>query len=72
MKQIIDTNKQIKFYNKNNKENYLTIGSIISDTFVDNKTIIWGSGIISENRGFTKKPYKILAVRGPKTRNVLL
>ena len=72
LKQIIDTNKQIKFYNKNNKENYLTIGSIISDTFVDNKTIIWGSGIISENRGFTKKPYKILAVRGPKTRNVLL
>ena len=72
LSQIIDTNKQIKFYNKNNKENYLTIGSIISDTLVDNKTIIWGSGIISENRSFTKKPSKILAVRGPKTRNVLL
>lgn len=52
-------------------ENYLTIGSILS--LSNKKSIVWGSGFISENSIFKYgKPKKILAVRGPLTRNRVL
>ena len=47
---------------------YVTIGSILPH--VNNKCIVWGSGIISQDI-FTKKAI-FLAVRGPKTRQHLL
>lgn len=54
-------------------KSYLGIGSIIT-FFSLRKVIIWGSGIINPNE--TKKikgvPCKILAVRGPKTREELI
>ena len=59
-------------YNKTtNNKNYLLIGSILKDKFIDDKTIIWGSGMLKYEL-LTKKPYKVCAVRGPKTRKVLL
>ncbi len=50
-------------------EHYLTVGSIL---WASNKhSIIWGSGIISKNHKIIR-PKKILAVRGPKTRERLI
>lgn len=51
--------------------NYSCIGSIV-DIFGDNKTIIWGAGAIAGNVKLTSKPYKVLCVRGPLTRDYLL
>ncbi|WP_111709645.1 polysaccharide pyruvyl transferase family protein [Lutibacter citreus] len=52
-------------------ENYLTIGSILS--LSNKKSIVWGSGFISANNVFKHgSPKKILAVRGPLTRNRVL
>lgn len=51
--------------------NYSCIGSIV-DLLGDNKTIIWGAGAISGNKKLDKKPYKVLCVRGPLTRDYLL
>ena len=56
-----------------NKEvtNYSLIGSILTDTFTNKNTIVWGSGIqISEP--LKRKPQKVCAVRGPLTRKHLL
>ena len=47
---------------------YVTIGSVLSH--VNNKCIVWGSGIISKE--YPIKKAKFLAVRGPQTRNHLL
>tara|TARA_R110002049_G_scaffold3795_5_gene27644 strand:- start:122576 stop:123397 length:822 start_codon:yes stop_codon:yes gene_type:complete len=47
---------------------YVTIGSIL--THVNNKCVIWGSGIIS--KAYPIKKAKFLAVRGPQTRRHLL
>ena len=58
------------------RDNYLCVGSIIS-WLTTPKSIIWGSGIqfptdqIIHN-GKVVKPKKVLAVRGPLTRDVLL
>lgn len=51
--------------------NYLVIGSTIDlrNTF---NQIIWGAGIIKESSILKCKPKKVCAVRGPKTRDVLL
>lgn len=51
--------------------NIASIGSIIQ-TYTGEKSIIWGSGIISKEIIVDKKPKKVLAVRGPLTREVLL
>lgn len=56
-----------KYYEK---ENYLLIGSILSDT--NQNSIVWGSGFISENSFCKEVPKKVLAVRGPKSREKLL
>lgn len=47
---------------------YVTIGSVLSQ--VNNKCIVWGSGIIT--RGQVVENAKFLAVRGPKTRERLI
>lgn len=50
---------------------YLTIGSILNFYNLNN-TIIYGSGIINPLAEIKGKPQKIISVRGPLTRNVLL
>lgn len=52
-------------------EKYSLIGSIIGDFDLDN-TIIFGSGAITSNPKIVGTPKKILSVRGPLTREVLL
>ena len=47
---------------------YVTIGSILAN--VNNKCIVWGSGIVSKDYPIKKAEY--LAVRGPQTRAFLL
>ena len=51
-------------------ENLFMIGSIIQ--LCNRNTIVWGSGIISKDRLPTVEPKKILAVRGPLSRDILL
>ncbi len=51
------------------QENYAVIGSIFSA--LGPRTTVWGSGVIGLNRKI-RKPKKILAVRGPLSRQALL
>ena len=54
-----------------NPINYMCIGSIVRRS--NGKSIIWGSGAMFDNlEGMEEKPLKVLAVRGPLTRNLLL
>lgn len=50
--------------------NYLCIGSIISQ-LTNEKSVIWGSGVLSPDAPLFHKPLKVLAVRGPLTRQYL-
>lgn len=54
-----------------NKINYLCIGSTICQ-LSNEKSIIWGSGVLSPTDDLLHKPFKVKAVRGPLTRNYLL
>lgn len=55
-----------------NRRNYLVIGSII-ETYANKDSIIWGSGaMFGGERILNEKPKKVLAVRGPLTREYLL
>ena len=47
---------------------YVTIGSILAQ--VNSKCVVWGSGVISKDAKIKKA--KFLAVRGPRTREVLM
>lgn len=49
---------------------YMSTGSIIGKA--DSNTIVWGSGSISSNLNLKRKNPKILAVRGPLTRNLII
>lgn len=51
-------------------KHYIVIGSTVE--MANRNSIIWGAGYIAENRIFTEKPLKVCAVRGPKTRELLL
>jgi len=62
-------------YNNYKKKytNYCLIGSLISNSYVNNNTIIWGSGILFDNIvKLNEKPKEVLAVRGPLTRKYLM
>ena len=58
-------------WNLKNVSDYLCIGSIIT-WMTGEKSIIWGSGVVYPERKICQKPEKVLAVRGPLTRNYLL
>lgn len=51
--------------------NFLVIGSTIDLRNTYNQSI-WGAGLIKESSVLQHKPQKIYAVRGPKTRKILL
>src|SRR5690554_5121471 len=51
--------------------NYLCIGSIISQ-LSNEQSIIWGSGVLSPEFPLASKPFSVLAVRGPLSRDYLL
>ena len=53
-----------------NKISFLTVGSILK--LATNKHIIMGTGFIELDDKLNHKPYLILSVRGPKTRDKLL
>ncbi|SBT12666.1 polysaccharide pyruvyl transferase family protein [Vibrio celticus] len=55
---------------KSNQEHYLVIGSVLQSC--NDNAVVWGSGIISDKKNPLFKPKKVYAVRGPKTREVLL
>ncbi|WP_088881435.1 polysaccharide pyruvyl transferase family protein [Vibrio rotiferianus] len=55
---------------KSDKEHHLVIGSVLQSS--NDNAIVWGSGIISDRKMPLFKPKKVYAVRGPKTREVLL
>ena len=50
--------------------NYLFIGSTIT-MLTNEKSIIWGAGVIDPTKSLIHKPQKVLAVRGPLTRKYL-
>lgn len=52
------------------EENYICIGSVLH--YADSNTIVWGAGLLSGQEVLPRKPKKICAVRGPKTRGRLL
>ncbi len=70
-KQIICYRDLIFYKCHLHKENILAIGSIIENlTNVD--SIIWGAGVLYGDCSLTVKPKKVLAVRGPLSRQYLL
>ena len=65
--------KKVKRISKRNCrkfEHYFMIGSILQRC--TSKSIIWGSGLISETAQCNEMPKKVLAVRGPLTREKLI
>lgn len=52
------------------RTNYALIGSILHDA--NKRTIVWGSGLISDKTLPQERPQKFCAVRGPLTRKVLI
>ncbi|WP_193315051.1 polysaccharide pyruvyl transferase family protein [Poseidonibacter ostreae] len=66
------TNKKVNFVKiKYCKiEHFLCIGSLLAST--RKNTIVWGAGFMDQRSKCFEKPKKIYAVRGPKTRKILL
>lgn len=56
---------------RNNDVNYLVIGSTIN-LLTKTNSIVWGAGCITDKSPLKYMPKKVLAVRGPLTRNYLL
>ncbi|KKG34136.1 hypothetical protein DU38_18440 [Methanosarcina mazei] len=50
---------------------YCVIGSVLGAISEEN-VVVWGSGFISSNSQFNVKPKEIYAVRGPRTRELIL
>lgn len=61
-----------KFIKSNEGKNYIFIGSVLNDRFVNEESVIWGAGIKNVNEKLTHKPQKVYAVRGPLTRDFLI
>ena len=57
--------------NRLRKDNFLVIGSTIT-MLTNSHTIIWGAGVIDSSQPLPAKPKKVLAVRGPLSRQYLL
>lgn len=53
------------------KDNYMVIGSSLT-LLCNSETIVWGAGIIDDTKDLPTHPKKVLAVRGPLTRQYLL
>lgn len=53
------------------KENFLIIGSTINSK-TNQKTVIWGAGVIDGNSPLKSFPKRVCAVRGPLTREYLV
>ena len=72
---VIDNNIEFvpfdRLWFKSSVDRYSLIGSVIGDFNLDN-TIIFGSGAISDDPDIRGIPKKIISVRGPLTRNVLI
>lgn len=68
-KHIIDYNASIISW-LSHSTNYMFIGSVLHAA--NKNTIVWGSGMLSENYPPKNAPQKILAVRGPLTRQQLI
>lgn len=60
----------VDLYYRKNQENFCIIGSII-EMLSNEDSIIWGAGIMG-NLPMKKKPKKVLAVRGPLSRDYLM
>ncbi len=56
---------------RTDKNNYLMIGSTLT-LLCNRKSIVWGAGVIDSAAELPQKPKKVLAVRGPLTRDYLL
>lgn len=65
------TGKHHKKYNNELETNYLMIGSIFIDKYINKFTEVWGAGML-KYKLLENKPYKVHAVRGPKTREICL
>lgn len=65
------TGKKHKKYDNEVVTNYLMIGSIFIDEYINDFTEVWGSGMLG-HQVLYKKPNKVYAVRGPKTREICL
>ncbi|MBF45878.1 MAG: exosortase [Flavobacteriales bacterium] len=64
-KKIINVSAKYCYY-----DHLQVIGSILSRS--NSKSIVWGSGFISQDSIFISMPKRVLAVRGPLTRKLLL
>ncbi len=65
------TRKKHKKYDNQLTTNYLMIGSIFIDKYINEYTEVWGSGML-RYKLLENKPYKVHAVRGPKTREICI
>lgn len=65
--------KTIQRIRTNPREEYTVIGSLINwGHWKDNVSVIWGAGFMTKDGIMSKKPKRVCAVRGPKTREKLL
>ena len=72
--ELISGKKALPYLFTNSESTISMVGSILPWA-IDSNTIVWGSGCLNSNDPLWKtvsKPKKILAVRGPLTRKVLL
>lgn len=63
-------NKKINFINnRDQSDKFLCTGSILNTESVRNNDIIWGTGTMFPNTVIPQRIFKVLAVRGPLTRD---